>query len=103
LEKHHFNVIVNDLVADEIQEAVDYYKEKQKSLGSRFYSAAKKALKSDPPATARFYLPWLSEPPRSREMASRGRGSNYPYQFHSILNYSNSITSILSNVPFSPN
>ncbi len=46
MNKHHFNVILNDAVADEIQEAVNYYKEKQKSLGKRFYKAAKKTLKS---------------------------------------------------------
>jgi len=46
VKKHRFNVIVNDPVADEIQKAVDYYKEKQKPLGSRFYNAAKKILKS---------------------------------------------------------
>ena len=46
MNKHHFYVIVNDAVADEIQEAVDYYKVKQKSLGTRFYNSAKKLLKS---------------------------------------------------------
>lgn len=46
MKKHHFNVIVNDEVAGEIQEAVDYYKEKQKTLGTRFYNITKKALKS---------------------------------------------------------
>lgn len=46
MKKHHFNVVVNDAVADEIQDAVDYYKEKLKSLSARFYNSAKKSLKS---------------------------------------------------------
>ena len=46
MKKHRFNIIINDAVADEIQEAVDYYKEKQKSLGNRFYTTVKRTLKS---------------------------------------------------------
>lgn len=46
MKKHLFNVIINDAVADELQEAVDYYKEKQKTLGQKFYKATKKTLKS---------------------------------------------------------
>lgn len=33
-------------MADDIQEAVDYYKEKQKTLGVRFYNAVKKSIQS---------------------------------------------------------
>ena len=46
MKKNSFNIIVNDSVADEIQKAVDFYKEKQKSLGSHFYNTTKKVLKS---------------------------------------------------------
>ncbi len=46
MKKHRFKIIINDPVADEIQKTVDYYKEKQKSLGTRFYNLAKKTLKS---------------------------------------------------------
>lgn len=46
MKKHLFKVIVNDVLADDIQEAVDYYKEKQKSLATRFYYNSKKLLKS---------------------------------------------------------
>jgi hypothetical protein len=46
VKKRLFNVIVIDPVADEIQEAVDYYKGKQESLGAQFFSAAKKTLQS---------------------------------------------------------
>ena len=33
-------------MATDIQEAVDYYKEKQKPLGRRFYDAVKKSIQS---------------------------------------------------------
>lgn len=46
MNKSSFKVIVNDHVVDEIQEAVDFYKEKQKSLGKRFYKSAKKTIKA---------------------------------------------------------
>lgn len=46
MKKHRFNVIVNAPVINEIQKAVDFYKEKQKSLGPRFYNTTKKVLKS---------------------------------------------------------
>lgn len=46
MKKHRFKVVINNQVTNEIQEAVDYYKEKQPSLGIRFYNAAKKTLKS---------------------------------------------------------
>lgn len=46
MNKHHFNIILSDSVATDIQEAVDYYKEKQKPLGRRFYDAVKKSIQS---------------------------------------------------------
>ena len=46
MKENRFIVSINDVVTNEIQEAVDYYKEKQKTLGQKFYKATKKSLKS---------------------------------------------------------
>lgn len=46
MKKQHFKVIVNDAVVDEIQENLDYYNEKQESLGYRFYKTVKQTLVS---------------------------------------------------------
>lgn len=44
--KKSFHVILNTGVADDIQEAVDYYKNKEKSLGLKFYQSAKNTIKT---------------------------------------------------------
>ncbi|MCH8534560.1 MAG: hypothetical protein LAT51_05775 [Flavobacteriaceae bacterium] len=46
MEKQQFKVIVFEAVADEIQEAIDYYNKKQRSLGLRFYKTTKNLIKS---------------------------------------------------------
>jgi mRNA-degrading endonuclease RelE of RelBE toxin-antitoxin system len=46
VKKHNFNVILNNSLSDDIQEAVNYYKSKNKDLGARFYNKVKAKLKT---------------------------------------------------------
>jgi mRNA-degrading endonuclease RelE of RelBE toxin-antitoxin system len=46
VKKHNFNVILNNSLSDDIQEAVNYYKSKNKDLGTRFYNKVKAKLKT---------------------------------------------------------
>jgi len=44
--KHKFNVIANDHVSEDIQEAVNFYNQKKDSLRTRFYNSAKREMNS---------------------------------------------------------
>ncbi|MES2587798.1 MAG: type II toxin-antitoxin system RelE/ParE family toxin [Bacteroidota bacterium] len=46
MKKHNFKIELSDSFADDVKEAIQYYNEKQKDLGIRFYDNLKAKLKS---------------------------------------------------------
>lgn len=46
MKKRNFNIVRHPKVKNDLQEAIDYYNNKQKGLGDKFYFIAKKEMES---------------------------------------------------------
>ncbi len=46
MKKRNFNIVRHPKVKNDLQEAIDYYNNKQKGLGDKFYFIAKKEKKA---------------------------------------------------------
>ena len=75
---HNFNVIANDNVAGDIQEAVNYYNQKKDLLGTRFYNSAKTEMNSLKKDALLFQIRY--------ENVRCLKVKNFPYLIHYTVN-----------------
>ncbi|RYM34904.1 hypothetical protein ERX46_05880 [Brumimicrobium glaciale] len=89
--KHFFKVIINEHAAQDIQKGVDFYNEKQDSLGTRFYTSSKATPKSLNKDALLYQIKYSS--------IRCVKVNNFPYLIHYSVNQKSNTVRVYSVIP----